>query len=432
MLRKLIPGCLVALLACAPPSLALAARDGALLDRIVAVVGEGVVLKSELDTQTEMITGQLRAQGTRLPPPEVMRQQVLESLILQEVQLQRAERLGIRVGDDQLNATLQRIAASNNLTLSDLPRVMAQQGLDYRVYREQVRREMTIEALRQRDVTAKIAVTEREIQRWLEQEDANADDRTEYDISQILVALPQGAAPDAAAAAEAKINEVHTRLLNGEDFASLAVAYSEDQQALSGGRLGWRLGSQIPQGFAEVITPLGPGEFSEPVRSASGWHVFRVNDTRGGDEKVVQLQSHARHILLRPNEILDDAAVQDRLEKLRERILAGESFEDVARLESEDPGTAPAGGDLGWNPPGTFVPEFERQMELLAPGEISEPFKSPFGWHIVQLLERGERDTTEELRRRRAIQAIRASKQEQETELWLRRLRDEAWVEIRG
>lgn len=432
MLRKLIPGCLVALLACAPPSLALAARDGALLDRIVAVVGEGVVLKSELDTQTEMITGQLRAQGTRLPPPEVMRQQVLESLILQEVQLQRAERLGIRVGDDQLNATLQRIAASNNLTLSDLPRVMAQQGLDYRVYREQVRREMTIEALRQRDVTAKIAVTEREIQRWLEQEDANADDRTEYDISQILVALPQGAAPDAAAAAEAKINEVHTRLLNGEDFASLAVAYSEDQQALSGGRLGWRLGSQIPQGFAEVITPLAPGEFSEPVRSASGWHVFRVNDTRGGDEKVVQLQSHARHILLRPNEILDDAAVQDRLEKLRERILAGESFEDVARLESEDPGTAPAGGDLGWNPPGTFVPEFERQMELLEPGEISEPFKSPFGWHIVQLLERGERDTTEELRRRRAIQAIRASKQEQETELWLRRLRDEAWVEIRG
>jgi peptidyl-prolyl cis-trans isomerase SurA len=237
---------------------------------------------------------------------------------------------------------------------------------------------------------------------------------------------------DVAAAAEAKVNELHTRLLNGEDFAELAVAESEGQQALTGGRLGWRKANQIPPAFADVIVQLSAGEISQPVRSASGWHIFKINDVRGGEEKVVQMQAHARHILLRPNEILDEEGVRAQLVRFRERILEGESFEDIARLESEDPGTAALGGDLGWNPPGTFVPEFERQMDLLQPGEISEPFKSPFGWHIVELIDRGERDTTEELRRRRAVQAIRASKQEQETDLWLRRLRDEAWVEIRG
>lgn len=404
----------------------------AVLDRIVAVVNDGVVLASELDAQVEMITAQLRAQGTRLPPPDVVREQVLENLVVQQVQLQRAERLGIRIGDEQLNATLQRIAASNGISLSDLPQAMAMEGLDYRLYREQVRRELTIEALRQRDVVAKIAVTEREIQRWLEREDATAEERTEYDISQILVALPRDVSVGEAAAAEARVNDLHTRLLNGADFAELAVSSSDGQQALNGGRLGWRAGNQIPAQFQEVITGLAPGEISDPVRSPSGFHIFKVNDTRGGTEQVVQMQSHARHILLRTNEILDDEAVRAQLERLRERILEGESFQDIARLESEDPGTATAGGDLGWNPPGTFVPEFERQLGTLEPGEISEPFKTPFGWHIVQLLERGERDTTEEVRRRNAIQAIRASKQEQETELWLRQLRDEAWVEIRS
>jgi peptidyl-prolyl cis-trans isomerase SurA len=422
----------LAVLAAGIPGVATAASDGAVLDRIVAVVDDGVVLKSELDAQTQLVVSQLRGQGTRMPPTEILREQVLETLVLQEVQLQRADRLGIRVGDEQLNATLQRIAASNGLTLSQLPAAMAQDGVDYRSFREQVRREMTIESLRQRDVVAKIAVSEREIQRWLEQEDASADIRAEFDISQILVALPQGASVDVAAAAEAKVNELHTRLLNGEDFAELAVAESEGQQALTGGRLGWRKANQIPPAFADVIVQLSAGEISQPVRSASGWHIFKINDVRGGEEKVVQMQAHARHILLRPNEILDEEGVRAQLVRFRERILEGESFEDIARLESEDPGTAALGGDLGWNPPGTFVPEFERQMDLLQPGEISDPFKSPFGWHIVELIDRGERDTTEELRRRRAVQAIRASKQEQETDLWLRRLRDEAWVEIRG
>jgi peptidyl-prolyl cis-trans isomerase SurA len=419
------------LLAPAHPALAQAAGEGQLLDRIVALVNDGVVLKSELDAQLELITGQLRAQGTRMPPADVLRGQVLESLVLQQIQLQRAQRLGIRVGDEQLNGALQRIAERNGITLTALPAALAGEGIDYGAYREQMRKEMTVDLLRQRDVVAKIAVSEREIQRWLEQQDAGRESRLEYDISQILVALPPDPGAGEVEAAEARAAELHTRLLNGEDFTELAVAHSDGQQALSGGHLGWRRGDQLPPRFFEVVRQLDPGGVSDPVRSSSGYHLFRLNDTRGSEEKVVQLQSHARHILLQPDEVMDDEAVRARMEQIRERIVAGESFADVARLESDDPASAAMGGDLGWNPPGTFVPEFEAQLATLEPGDLSQPFRSPFGWHIIELLDRKQRDTTEELRRSRAIQAIRTSKQEQETELWLRRLRDEAWVEIR-
>lgn len=409
-----------------------AGDGGVLLNRIVALVEGGVVLQSELDAQVELVTGQLRAQGTRLPPESVLRQQVLETLIVQELQMQRAQSIGIRVSDEELNTALQRVAERNGISLTELPGALTSQGIDYGRYRQQMRKEMIIERLRQRDVVARIAVSEREIERWLREQDADKYDRTEYDISQILVALPADAGPKAVEEAEARVNELHTRLLNGEDFADVAVASSEGQQALAGGRLGWRRGDQLPRNFFATIRELEPGEISDPVKSSSGYHIFRLNDTRGSEKKVVELQTHARHILLQPNEVMDDAAVRDRLDEIRARIVAGESFEDVARLESEDPGSAPTGGDLGWTGRGDFVPEFEEQLARLEPGEISEPFRSPFGWHLVQVLARERRDTTEELRRRKAVDAIRASKQEQETELWLRRMRDEAWVEIRG
>lgn len=406
--------------------------DGVLLNRIVALVEGGVVLQSELDAQVELVTNQLRAQGTRPPPAAALRQQVLETLIVQELQMQRAQRIGIRVSDEELNTALQRVAERNGISLTELPAALTSQGIDYARYRQQMRREMIIDRLRQRDVVARIAVSEREIERWLREQDADKHDRTEYDISQILVALPADASPNAVEAAEARINEIHTRLLNGEDFAEIAVANSEGQQALAGGRLGWRRGNQLPRRFFETIRELETGAISDPVKSSSGYHIFRLNDTRGTEAKVVRLQTHCRHILLQPNEVMDDAAVRDRLDQLRERILAGESFEDIARLESEDPGSAPTGGDLGWTGRGDFVPEFEEQLARLEAGEISEPFRTPFGWHLVQVVARERRDTTEELRRRKAVDAIRASKQEQETELWLRRMRDEAWVEIRG
>jgi peptidyl-prolyl cis-trans isomerase SurA len=417
------------------PAMAQAQQEqgsGVLLDRIVALVDEGVVLQSELDQQVEMITRQLRAQGTRMPPPEVLREQILENLVVQQVQLQRAERLGIQVGDEQLNVSLQRVAERNNISFLQLPAALEAQGISYGVFREQMRRDMTIDAVRQRDVVARIAVSEREIRRWIEQQEAVAGSQIDFDISQILVAMPEDPTPEQRDEAQARAAELHARLLAGEDFAELAVAASAGQQALTGGRLGWRSGSQLPEQFAPAIRALSPGEISEPIRSSSGFHIFKVNDTRGGNEKIVQLQTKARHILLLPNEVRDDATIRGQLASIRERVLNGESFADIAMLESEDPGTAPRGGDLGWNPPGSFVPEFDAQLDSLEPGELSEPFRSPYGWHLVLVEERMERDTTDEVRRMEAVQAIRTSKQEQETELWLRKLRDEAWVEIRG
>jgi peptidyl-prolyl cis-trans isomerase SurA len=408
-------------------------NSGLLLDRIVALVDDGVVLQSELDQQMGMIVHQLREQGTRMPPAEILRQQVLEALVIQKVQLQRAERLGLRIGDEQLNLALQQVAQRNNLTLAQLPDALAADGMDYAVFREQLRRDMTIDALRQRDVLGRIAVSEREIQRWLEQQQSTRGARLDYDISQILIPLPEDPSAQQVAEARERADRVHSQLQEGEDFAELAVRESSGQQALSGGHLGWRRGSQLPQQFAGAIQALSAGEISLPVRSSSGFHIFRVNATRGGeDQAVVQLQTRARHILLMPDEIHDDEAVRTRLSLLRERIVAGESFSSIAMVESHDAGSAARGGDLGWNPPGAFVPEFEAVLDRLEPGELSEPFRSPFGWHLILLEDRQQRDTTEEVRRMQAVQAIRASKMEQETELWLRRLRDEAWVEIRG
>ena len=406
--------------------------SGALLDRIVALVDDGVVLQSELDHQVDMITRQLREQGTRMPPPEVIRQQILENLIVQQVQMQRADRIGIRIGDEQLNAALQQVALRNQISLSRLPAALAADGINYSVFREQLRREMTMEALRQRDVMARIQVSDREIRRWLEQQEANRGSQVDYDISQILLALPEDPSPQQLSEAQERAAAIYARLQAGEDFAELAVAESSGQQALSGGRLGWRRGAQLPQQFANVIQSLSAGETGVPVRSSSGVHIFRVNETRGGEDRVVELQTKARHILITPNEIVDDETARSRLAAIRERVINGDSFADIAMLESDDPGSATRGGDLGWNPPGTFVPEFDATLDELSPGEISAPFQSRFGWHIIKLDDRQERDTTDEVRRRQAVDAIRASKLEQETELWLRKLRDEAWVEIRG
>jgi len=406
--------------------------SGVLLDRIVAVVDDGVVLQSELEDRVALVTEQLRAQGTRMPPAELLRDQILESLVVQQVQMQRAERLGIRISDEQLNLALERVAARNQIPFANLPATLASEGIDYTAFREQLRREMTIEALRQRDVTARIQVSESEIERWLEQNEANIGNQLDYDVSQILIALPANPNQEQLSSARARADESLCALAGGDDFAELAVAESAGQQALSGGRLGWRRGSRLPQQFAAAIQSLSAGEVSAPIQSSSGFHIFRVNETRGGDERVVQMQTRARHILLTTNEVVDDETVRSRLEEFRARIEAGEAFADIAKLESEDPGSAVRGGDLGWNPPGTFVPQFDEALAQLEPGEVSEPFRSPFGWHIILLEDRQERDTTDEVKRRQAIEAIRASKQEQETELWLRSMRDEAWVEIRG
>ncbi len=406
-------------------------NTGVLLDRIVAVVNDGVILQSQMDSKVDLVAGQLRDQNTALPPREVLESQVLEQLITQEVQLQRAGRLGVRVPDAMLNSTLQRVAQRNGISLSDLPRAMASQGIDYRQYREDMRNEMILDSLRQRDVVARISVSEREIERFLDKQESSVGDQIDYELSHILISVDPNATPEEVGEAGERIEELYQRLVAGEDFAELAVEYSQGQNALDGGDLGWRKGAQLPPVFFDAIDDLQPGEFTDPIRSPSGFHLLKLNDVRGA-EKIIVLQTRVSHILLQPNEVLDETAVEQKLLQLRGRIEDGEDFTDVARIESEDPGSAPLGGDLGWTGTGTFVPVFEDQLARLEPGQMSMPFRTEFGWHLVLLVDRQERDTTEEVKRQRAIQAIRASKQEQETEIWLRELRDEAYVEVRG
>ena len=406
------------------------ATKGELLDRVAAVVNDGVVLNSELDDQLAIVSERLRAQKLELPPQNVLRQQVLERLVLQEIQTQRAAKAGLKVPDETLNSALQDVAQRNGIPLSQLPEALQQQGIDYAAYREDVRKELTLGLLRQRDVLQRIAITPREIDQYLDKEAKMPAADLEYDVSHILIAVPQEATPAQLDEATKRAQDVYTRAKGGEDFAKLALAYSKSQTALDGGHLGWRKGGELPTFLADTIAKLKPGQVSEPLRTPTGFHIIRLNEVRGsGTKKAIENQVHVRHILMKTTELADDATVRQKLENIRQRILKGEDFAGLATTTSEDPGSQSQGGDLGWTGPGTFVPEFEAAISGLKENEISEPFHTQYGWHIVQLLGRREYDTTDELKRRQAIEAIRASKADEETELWLRRLRDEAYVE---
>ena len=405
---------------------------GVMLDRVAAVVNDGVVLRSELEEQMSLVGERLKAQGLEMPPADVLRQQVLERLILQELQIQRAQRAGIRVNDENLNQALAEVAQRNNIGLAQLPAALAAQGIDYGAYRETVRREMTIQVLQQRDVIQRINVSPRELEQFLEKQKSRPSELNEYNLSHILIAVPQEATPQQLEDATRRAEEVVSRARQGEDFARLAVAYSNSQTALEGGALGWRRGPEIPTVLADLVVGLKPGEISAPLRTPSGYHIVRLNEVRGADQQVVIEQTRARHILLKPTEIQDDATVEQRLREVRERILKGEDFAVLAKTLSEDPGSGAEGGDLGWTAPGTFVPEFDAVLASLRENEISEPFRTQFGWHIVQLLGKRQYDSTDELRRQRAFLQLRGSKADEETELWLRRLRDEAYVDIKS
>jgi len=403
---------------------------GELLDRIAAIVNDGLVLKSDLDEQMEAVVKRLQEQKIEMPPQSVLRQQVLERLILQEIQMQRAKHVGLTISDEQLNSALQDIAQRNKIPFDQLPTALAAQGVDYKQYRESMRKELTLTTLRQRDVIAHINVTPRELDQYLaRQQTAAAND--EFNVSHILLSLPEAATPKQLDEIAHKAQDVAARASKGEDFGQLAIANSNSQTALDGGQLGWRKGTQLPQFILELVVKMKPGDVSEPVRTPSGFHIVKLNERRGGEAKVVINQIHLRHILMKPNELDDDETVRQKLNKLRDRILKGEDFAGIASTASEDPGSAPDGGDLGWSGPGTFVPEFDKAIADLQVNEISEPFKSRYGWHIVQMLGTRTYDSTDDVRRQRAFAAIRESKADEETELWLRRLRDEAFVETK-
>jgi len=403
---------------------------GVLLDGVAAVVNDGVVLLSELDEQTQLIVQRLREENTTLPPRDVLIPQILERLVISELQLQRAAQGGITVPDSMLNRALADVARRNGTTLSQLPQLLAADGIDYNAYRKEMRQQLIMEQLRQREVISRISVTPRELEEHLEREQGSSYRDKRFKISHILISVPSAATPEDITAAEKEAQELYLRIQDGEDFAKLAVAYSDAQNALEGGSIGWREGDSLPTLFATVVPELSAGQTAAPVRSASGFHLVRLEAVEG-NERIMEKQVRARHILLKPNEIMDDAVIEQRLKDMRESILNGDDFGAIAKAVSEDPGSAIEGGDLGWAGPGTFVPEFEQVMASLEIDEISAPFQSPFGWHIIQLLERRVHDTTDDVRQQRAIMAIRESKLAEETELWVRQMRDEAFVEYR-
>jgi peptidyl-prolyl cis-trans isomerase SurA len=403
---------------------------GELLDRIAAIVNDGLVLKSELDVQMSSVQKRLQEQKVELPSQSVLQQQVLDRLVLQEIQLQRAKHVGLTVTDEQLNSALQEIAARNKIPFDQLPTALAAQGVDYKLYRESMRKELTLSTLRQRDVIAHINVSPHELEQYLARQQ-NAASNDEFNVSHILLSLPAAATPQQLDEISHKAQDVAARAGKGEDFGQLAIANSNSQTALDGGQLGWRKGAQLPQFILDLVVKMKPGEVSEPVRTPSGYHIVKLNERRSGEAPVIINQIHVRHILMKPNELDDDETVRQKLAKLRDRIEKGESFAGIASTASEDPGSAPDGGDLGWSGPGTFVPEFDKAIADLKVDEISEPFKTRYGWHIVQMLGTRTYDSTDDVRRQKAFAAIRESKADEETELWLRRLRDDAFVETK-
>ncbi len=411
---------------------------GELLDGVAAVVDDGVVLKSELELRVALVMDNMRLaqldmppeQRRPLPPLSVLEEQVLEQLILQQIQLQRAARFGIVVNDEMVNQALTSVAQDIGLTLEDLPGALAAENIDYAMYRQDTREQMALDQLQQRDVYASIVVSPRELEFCLDRSSTSLAEDVDYDISHILIGLPSNATQAAVDDATARVAELYDRLDAGEEFSQLAITVSDGQTALDGGSLGWRKGYQLPTLFTDVVIAMEPGEVSAPIQSGSGFHIVRLNETRGAQVVIVD-QLRVRHVLLRPNEIMDDAAVQQRLIGIREQILAGDDFGPIARSLSEDPGSAAEDGDLGWVEAGVFVPEFEQKLNSLELNELSEPFQTRFGWHLVEVTDTRSYDTTEEIKEQRCADQIRESKVEEERELWLRRLRDEAFVDYR-
>jgi peptidyl-prolyl cis-trans isomerase SurA len=403
---------------------------GVKIDGIAAVVNDGIVLQSELDAQTVLIVNRLRAENTPLPPMNILREQILERLVVTQIQLQRAERAGITISDEMLNRALSDIARRNGTTLTALPELLARDGVEYSSYRKEMREQLTIERLRQRDVISRIGVTPRELEDYLERESGTANSNYRYKVSHIMISISAASDPKELERVTEQTWDIYDQLQDGADFSQMAVAYSDAQTALEGGSMGWRNGDALPTLFAEIVPNMQAEEIAEPIRSSSGFHIIRL-DAVEGNEAIIEDQTLARHILLKTNEIMDDDIARQKLVDIRLEIIEDGDFEAIAIAVSEDPGSAVNGGDLGWTGPGMFVPEFEETMNSLEIGEISEPFQSPFGWHILQVVDRRVHDTTEDVRRQQAMKAIRDSKVAEETELWVRQIRDEAFVDYR-
>jgi len=401
------------------------------VDRIVAVVNEDVILESELNTRLKTVLGQLQQRGTQAPPADVLRRQVLERLIISLLQLQVAERTGIRVDDQTLNSSISGIAKQNGMSLNEFRTAIENDGFNFNVFREDIRKEMIVSRVMQRRVRQRVNITEQEVDNFLSTNKNSAQGNKEYRLSHILISLPEAASAEQVDAAKGKADDVISQLRSGVNFKQVAAASSDGQQAFDGGDLGWRKSAQLPSIFADIATSMQKNDISDAIRSPSGFHIIKLSDVRGVEQRHMVKQSLARHILIRKNELTSNDGARIRLQQLLIRLEGGEDFAALARAHSDDRGSAARGGELGWSSPGALVPRFEREMDKLKEGQVSQPFRTQFGWHIVQLLERREHDDTDSFLRTKARKFIRDRKTEDATQSWIRRIRDEAFVEYR-
>lgn len=399
------------------------------IDRIVAVVDQVVITENELIDRIQTVRSQLEKQGGNVPPMDVLQKQILERLINDRLLLQYAAQTGIRVDDTQLDKTVERIAEQNKLSVPEFRTALEQEGISYRKFREDIRNEIVIARLREREVENRVNVTEAEIDNYLTTQSARGDVQDEFEIGHILIRTPEDGSPEELQKLKEKAEQALQALQGGTNFAEVSARYSDAPNALEGGSLGWKTSSQIPDLFNEALKGMQPGEVSPILRSPNGFHILKLNDRRGSTSPLVVEQTKLRHILIKLSEIVSESDAQQKMTMIKERLDHGGDFAELARQYSED-ASANSGGDLGWVNPGDTVPQFEKAMNLLAPGETSEPVRTPFGYHIIQVQERRKQDMTQEAARFKARQEIRTRKAEEAYDDWVRELRDRAYVEL--
>ncbi|HHX04640.1 MAG: peptidylprolyl isomerase [Thiopseudomonas sp.] len=401
------------------------------LDRVAAIVDNDVVMYSQYQTRLKEVQQTIAKRGVQAPAEDVLRQQVMERLILDAIQLQIAERSGIRVSDEELNASMATIAERNGLTQQEFAQALAADGLTLQDAQEQIRQEMIISRVRQYRVAERIQVTDQEVQNFLASDLGKMQLAEEYQLANILIPVPDAATNDDLDKAQKTVASVVKQLEQGADFAQLAMTYSASENALEGGEMGWRKAAQLPPPFDRLLGGMSIGQVTEPARTAGGIIMLKLLDKRGGDV-MYRDEVHVRHILLKPSEIRSPEATQKLAQRLYERLRNGEDFAALAKQFSEDPGSALNGGDLNWIDPSSLVPVFREEMARTEIGQLSKPFESQFGWHVLQVLDRRSTDSSAQMREQQAVSLLRNRKYDEELQTWLRQIRDEAYVEIKN
>ena len=401
-----------------------------LIDRVVAVVDSGVIMESQLNSRVEEILIRLKNDKAELPPLNLLEEQVLDRLIIEEIQLQLADRAGIKISDSELNQTLSRVSSQNNLSLEEFRLKLEAEGTSYKSFRDTIKKELIIQRVQRGKVGAKIDISEQELENFINSEEGRTQLAEQYNVQHILLSVKSGLSEIEIEAIENEAVSLLERLENGESFEKLAASYSAGQKALEGGFLGWRTSAELPSLFAEVVTGLTVGEVAQPVRSGAGFHILKLTDKRGNTVKFLD-QTLARHILVQPSEIRTENQAEVLINDIYKRLKEGEDFKQLARQFSEDPGSKMDGGELGWSNPGDYDPAFEMTLNATEIGQLSEPIKSSFGWHIIEVMDRRNEDVSQEEQKNRAYQIIFKRKFDQELQSTLIELRAEAYVDIK-